>query len=250
MNAANSTDQQRAAVIRKVQEAYAAYGTTLRKAAAESDKLRSSQAKELEEKEKLLSIAGQENAKQNAELLESYSSQMKEFLSPQAYYEITNAIATYRTVLASTAATEDERYEALKGINQVYEDYVRSLKNAKLAQTAAEKGIHSFTDLMSQMRRQIELTTQSVSFWLRMFRRAFTILKEGFENYSSYVEAINFLKKCFREMLQMKCTHLQNDKQWCLVLTTQQYILRQQCSTRSQILWDLQQKRQHYYPRI
>lgn len=141
----------------------------------------------------LTSTAGQEAAKQNAAFLEDYANRLKGTISDDAYYEVTDAVANFNAVVKSTTASQEELAGATEEVNRVYKQYAKIFGTAVKAQDVASRGITSFNRLVEQSRRYLEATVKSFSFWIQLFNRVGTLLKEGVADAAAYVESVNYL---------------------------------------------------------
>lgn len=148
------------------------------------------------------SIAGQEQTSQRAYFLGSYADQLKGVISPEAHQEIQRVIADYAAAQAAFKQgkiSAEELAEATEKVDQAYKDYSTTLKNAKNAQQAANKGITDMKSFMESLKQQVLLTVQSLYFWLRIIRGVIRGIKEGVALNADYVESLNFLTRASGE---------------------------------------------------
>ena len=144
------------------------------------------------------STATQERARQQAFFLGSYSEQLKSFISHDAYADIHKAVDEFDAAQKAFAAgkiNQDEFTESVNRVNAAYQAYSSTLRTAKNAQQAAGRGVQDLKTLMASLEAQIQMTTQSVYFWINMLRRTAQAVKEGVTLYADYVESINFLQR-------------------------------------------------------
>lgn len=155
-------------------------------------------AQEMIEKEKqrlmdLTTVAGQENVRQHAAFLDAYAGRLKNYLSPEAYDEIKQAVADYNAALQSTTLTEREKLDVYDQVQKVYRRYAETLQTTARVQQTTNRSIESFNDLMRQTKRHLSEAVNSFGFWLNLARQAIRILKQGVEDAAAYAESINYL---------------------------------------------------------
>lgn len=173
-----------------------------KRANAEAQRLRDEEAAKVAEHQRrvkeAVSVAGQEQALQRASFLGTYSDQLKNMLSSDAYGEIQRAVDEVRAATRAFAEhkiTEEELAEAVDRVNQAYSDYSAALKNAKNAQQAAGRGVHDLKSMLVALEQQMLATVKSLYFWTNLLRQAFAVVREGITYYAAYVESLNFLER-------------------------------------------------------
>ena len=160
------------------------------------------QAAREEERTKLLSVAGQERAKQQADYLSSYADRFKGRISQEAYDDIKLAAAAYEQAKASFDGTEESANrlaEATKNLDNKYKDYNATLQMVARTQQSASKGILNFANLVKQATLRLKEALNSLTFWLRVVRQVVEWLKKGVKYAADYVESVNFLNAVTRE---------------------------------------------------
>lgn len=151
---------------------------------------------EAAEKERLLELsttAQQEAARQRASLLDEYADRLKNVLSEDAYFEITQAVREYNATMAESGPFTAEQADATDRLNETYKKYAKTLGTAVRAQTEAHRSIRNFGDVVKQTQTHIQEMLSSISFWLQLLRKTIQILKEGVSNAADYAESINYL---------------------------------------------------------
>ena len=146
----------------------------------------------------LISVAGQERATQQAFFLSSYADQLSGVIGADAFQEIQRAIGNFnaaKELFDGVLVTQEDLADAVSAVDDAYAKYASTLKHAKNAQQAANKGIHDLQSLMRSVEQQILLTVQSLTFWIDVLRRAVQLTREGIVLYSEYVESMNFLRR-------------------------------------------------------
>ena len=173
-----------------------------RKAQKAAERREAKEAKAAEIRQEMLAhattIAGQEQAGQQAFFLTSYADQLSGLFGSEAYQEVQKVVANFyaaQKAFKEGKITQEELAEATLDLNEAYKNYSSTLKNAKNAQQAATKGIKDLKTMMAAFEQQLTITVQSLSFWINLLRRALQAVKEGVTLYSDYVEALNFLER-------------------------------------------------------
>lgn len=151
---------------------------------------------EAAEKERLLELsttAQQEAARQRASLLDEYADRLKNVLSEDAYFEITQAVREYNATMAESGPFTAEQADATDRLNETYKKYAKTLGTAVRAQTEAHRSIRNFGDVVKQTQTHIQEMLSSISFWLQLLRKTIQVLKTGVSNAADYAESINYL---------------------------------------------------------
>lgn len=174
--------------------------------ASQTDKVKNDSVKEesarLARITELTSISGQENAKQHAAFLDEYADRLKHTLSPEAYDEVRGAVADYNLAIKDSSLNQEELADITDRLQATYKNYSETLQSAVRAQQSANKGILSFSALMSQAKVYLETTIKSFSFWLQLLSRVANLLKQGAEDAAAYIESVNFLNVTIGESNQ------------------------------------------------
>lgn len=149
-----------------------------KKAEQETQKQEADTAKKRKKLEELVSVAGQESAKQRATYLEEYADKFKQVLSEEAYDEIKQAVADYRAAIADTSTSEEDLAEVTERLQKTYRNYSQTLQAVNRSQQQASKGILSISDFFKEGARQAKVAVKSFSFWLKMIRKVVQIATE------------------------------------------------------------------------
>jgi hypothetical protein len=161
------------------------------------------QAKSDAQKEQALAFAktpaGQEAARVQAEYLSASMKQLGPALSEPAIQDITNALTNYQAALQSTTMSEEEKAEVIVNLDEKFREYDATIRRLKNTVVSSSKGIKNFGDIIEQVRTRIEISVKSISFWISILRRLATYIRQGIQNYSDYVESLNFLRQAADE---------------------------------------------------
>lgn len=147
--------------------------------------------------EEAVSTHGRQNAEAHAMYLETTSRGLAHSLGEGARNEISIAIDQYREIAKqfdAGIASEEELLAATEQLQGAYENYNETLRTLKNTYINANKGIKSFNDLVNQSKKYIETMLSSMGFWIQLLRRLMNAIKQGIEDYSDYVESLNFLE--------------------------------------------------------
>lgn len=146
--------------------------------AKEEEKEAEKRAKKQQEVEQLVSIAGQESARQRATYLEEYADKFKQILSADAYDDIKAAVAEYRAAVEDSSISEEELAEVTQRLQDAYKGYSQTLQAVNRSQQQASKGILSVGDFFKEGKRQALATIKSFSFWLQVIHKVAQAAKE------------------------------------------------------------------------
>ena len=168
-----------------------------------------------EERTRLLSVAGQERASQQAAYLESSADRFKARLSEEAYDDIKLATAAYQQAKATFDGTEESTQrlaEATQALDTKYKEYSSTIQMVARTQVTAEKSVLSFATIMQQAKLRIVESLKSLSFWINLLRQAARYLKQGVQNAADYVESVNFLNAVTEEANEHLTAFIKNQE--------------------------------------